>query len=86
MRRRQTTRKREILELKVIPIGGLNEIGKKLEEEYSVQYLYSDFKKKDGYKSSIRLSSEYNLYRQDYCGCIFSKKQREQEKQQKEQQ
>ena len=67
-------------------IDRLGDTGKKLEEEYSVQYLYSDFKKKDGYKSSIRLSSEYNLYRQDYCGCIFSKKQREQEKQKKEQQ
>lgn len=64
----------------------LNEIGEELSKEWAVSYLYSDFKKKDGYKSSIRLSSEYNLYRQDYCGCIFSKKQREQEKQKKEQQ
>ena len=51
----------------------LNEIGNKLEKEYHINYLYSDFKKKDGYKKSIILSREYNLYRQDYCGCIFSK-------------
>jgi predicted adenine nucleotide alpha hydrolase (AANH) superfamily ATPase len=54
----------------------LNEIGSKLSEEYSVKYLYSDFKKKEGYKRSIELSNEYNLYRQDYCGCIFSKNER----------
>ena len=52
----------------------INEIGKKLEDEYNFKYLYSDFKKKDGYKRSIVLSHEYNLYRQDYCGCKFSKK------------
>ena len=52
----------------------LNAIGKKLESEYKVPYLYSDFKKKDGYKRSIVLSKEYNLYRQDYCGCKYSKK------------
>ena len=57
----------------------LNEIGKKLSEGLSVKYLFSDFKKKEGYKRSIELSKEYNLYRQDYCGCVFSKKQREQE-------
>lgn len=51
----------------------LNEIGAKLEKEFGVKYLYSDFKKKNGYKRSIELSSEYGLYRQDYCGCIFSK-------------
>jgi len=50
----------------------LNEIGKILSEEYGVKYLYSDFKKKEGYKRSIELSKEYNLYRQDYCGCVFS--------------
>lgn len=50
----------------------LNEIGAKLEEEFNVNYLYSDFKKKNGYKRSIELSKEYDLYRQDYCGCIFS--------------
>ena len=50
----------------------LNEIGKSLEEQYNVKYLYSDFKKKDGYKKSIELSKKYNLYRQDYCGCKYS--------------
>ncbi len=48
------------------------------------QFLPSDFKKKNGYKRSLELSREYDLYRQDYCGCIFSKMQREQEKIQKE--
>lgn len=61
----------------------LNEIGLKLQEKYKINYLVSDFKKKDGYKHSIELSANYNLYRQDYCGCIYSKKQREQERQQK---
>jgi predicted adenine nucleotide alpha hydrolase (AANH) superfamily ATPase len=56
----------------------LNEIGEKLSEEYNIKYLYSDFKKKEGYKRSIELSKEYNLYRQDYCGCIFSKNERAQ--------
>jgi predicted adenine nucleotide alpha hydrolase (AANH) superfamily ATPase len=54
----------------------LNEIGQKLSNEYNINYLYSDFKKKEGYKRSIELSKEYNLYRQDYCGCIFSKNER----------
>ncbi len=52
----------------------INEIGSELEKIYPVPYLYSDFKKKDGYKRSIVLSHEYNLYRQDYCGCKYSKK------------
>lgn len=51
----------------------INEIGEILAEKYSVKYLCSDFKKKEGYKRSITLSKEYNLYRQNYCGCIFSK-------------
>ena len=55
----------------------LNEIGLKLSDEYDVKYLISDFKKKNGYKHSIELSKEYNLYRQDYCGCIYSRKDRE---------
>ena len=55
----------------------LNEIGVRLGKEYGVEYLISDFKKKNGYKRSIELSKEYNLYRQDYCGCIYSKIQRE---------
>lgn len=53
----------------------LNEIGKKLSEIYNVKYLYSDFKKKNGYKRSIELSHIYNLYRQNYCGCKYSKKE-----------
>lgn len=51
----------------------INEIGTSLSEEYNISYLYSDFKKKNGYARSIELSKEYNLYRQDYCGCIFSR-------------
>ncbi len=53
----------------------INRIGKELESEFGVKYLYSDFKKRDGYKKSIELSKEYDLYRQDYCGCEFSKKE-----------
>lgn len=53
----------------------LNDIGESLEDEYSVRFLISDFKKKDGYKKSIELSKQFNLYRQNYCGCIFSKNQ-----------
>lgn len=53
----------------------LNEIGHKLSEKYQIPYLYSDFKKKNGYKRSIELSKIYNLYRQNYCGCIYSKKE-----------
>lgn len=51
----------------------LNEIGMRLAQEYGVAYLQSDFKKKNGYKRSIELSKEYGLYRQDYCGCEFSR-------------
>ena len=57
----------------------LNEIGKELEDEYGIKYLYSDFKKKEGYKKSTEISKEYNMYRQYYCGCVFSKKQRDEE-------
>lgn len=53
----------------------INEIGKKLEEEIGVRMLPSDFKKKNGYKRSVELSKEYDLYRQDFCGCVFSKRQ-----------
>lgn len=53
----------------------LNEIGEELGKEYEINYLYADFKKKDGYKKSIELSKKYNLYRQDYCGCKYSKRQ-----------
>ena len=55
----------------------LNEIGAELFEEYGVRYLFSDFKKKNGYKRSCELSEEYGLYRQDYCGCEFSRAQRD---------
>ncbi len=50
----------------------LNEIGARLAAEYGVRYLPSDFKKKNGYKRSTELSREYGMYRQDYCGCVFS--------------
>lgn len=55
----------------------LNSIGKALAEEYGVSYLYSDFKKKNGYKRSTELSAQYGLYRQNYCGCVFSKEEQE---------
>ena len=51
----------------------LNKIGDKISKKYEVDYLYSDFKKKNGYKRSVELSKEYNMYRQDYCGCEYSK-------------
>lgn len=54
----------------------LNEIGGQLAKDYGVDYLYSDFKKRNGYKRSTELSREYGLYRQDYCGCEFSAKAR----------
>ena len=61
----------------------LNEIGSELNKKYESNYLYSDFKKKNGYKRSIELSHEYNLYRQDYCGCIFSFKEKLEKEQSK---
>lgn len=61
----------------------LNVIGAELSREYGVPYLYSDFKKKEGYKRSIALSREYGLYRQNYCGCIFSKQEAEHREEQK---
>lgn len=54
----------------------LNEIGRKISQEYGIHYLYSDFKKNNGYLQSISLSHEYGLYRQDYCGCVFSQNER----------
>lgn len=51
----------------------LNEIGGLISKEYGVEYLFSDFKKKNGYKRSVELSKEYGLYRQNYCGCVYSK-------------
>jgi len=53
----------------------LNAIGEELSNEYGVPYLYSDFKKREGYKRSCVLSAQYGLYRQDYCGCVFSKRE-----------
>lgn len=55
----------------------LNSIGSALADKYGVPYLFSDFKKREGYKRSIELSKRYNLYRQNYCGCRFSKAQAE---------
>lgn len=52
----------------------INEIGVKVADEYSLKYLLSDFKKNDGFKRSIELSKEYDLYRQSFCGCEFSKR------------
>ncbi len=51
----------------------INKIGERIASEVNVKFLYSDFKKRDGYKKSIEFSKEYNLYRQDYCGCLYSK-------------
>ena len=59
----------------------INEIGFAVAEEVGVKYLPSDFKKRGGYLHSVRLSEEYGLYRQDYCGCAFSKAERERQKQ-----
>ena len=55
----------------------INEIGQAISGEYAISWLPSDFKKKNGYKRSIELSAEYELYRQNYCGCAFSKAERE---------
>lgn len=54
----------------------LNEIGGELGEKYGVKYLFSDFKKRNGYKRSTELSREYGIYRQNYCGCVFSLRER----------
>ncbi|MDZ7263335.1 MAG: epoxyqueuosine reductase QueH [candidate division KSB1 bacterium] len=54
----------------------INQIGQQIGETYGVAFLEENFKKKDGYKRSIELSKAYQLYRQDYCGCIFSQSQR----------
>ena len=62
----------------------LNEIGLELEQVCGVSYLVSDFKKNDGYKKSILFSKEYNLYLQDYCGCVYSKKERDERVSQKD--
>lgn len=61
----------------------LNEIGGALADDYGISYLYSDFKKREGYKRSVELSKEYGMYRQDYCGCVFSYRSRQQEKEER---
>ena len=58
----------------------LNEIGEELCDGTGVTWLPSDFKKKNGYKRSTELSREYGMYRQDYCGCVFSMREREEQK------
>lgn len=58
----------------------LNEIGEELSNKYQINYLYADFKKKGGYQRSIVLSKEYDLYRQDFCGCIYSKIERDKQR------
>lgn len=55
----------------------LNAIGREVSEQYGVPYLFSDFKKRGGTKRSTELSQKFSLYRQDYCGCVFSKRERE---------
>ena len=62
----------------------INEIGKALESQYGVRHLPSDFKKKNGYKRSCALSEQYGLYRQSYCGCVFSKHEAEKREKQRE--
>ena len=57
--------------------GTINTLGRSIGEKYGVSWLPSDFKKKNGYKRSVELSKEYGLYRQDYCGCVFSRRERE---------
>lgn len=54
----------------------LNDIGEKISKEVGVKYLYSDFKKRNGFKRSTEISSKYNMYRQDYCGCVYSYNER----------
>ena len=55
----------------------INEIGERLAAEYGIAFVHSDFKKQNGYARSIQLSREYGLYRQDWCGCVYSKAERE---------
>lgn len=53
----------------------LNQIGEVISKNYHAQYLFSDFKKKNGFKRSVELTKEFDIYRQEYCGCVFSKKE-----------
>ena len=69
----QLTHRIEILAPRTIT----NEIGEEVGARYGVCHLPSDFKKKNGYKRSCELSAQYGLYRQDYCGCVFSKHEAE---------
>lgn len=62
----------------------LNEIGERKGKQYGVAYLYADFKKRGGYKRSIELSAEYHLYRQDFCGCKYSKEENERKRKQRQ--
>lgn len=55
----------------------INEIGKELEEQFGIKHLPSDFKKKNGFKRSVELTKQYGMYRQDYCGCLYSLRDRE---------
>lgn len=55
----------------------INELGEELEKTYNIKYLYADFKKRNGYKRSIEISKEYGMYRQEYCGCVYSKMEME---------
>lgn len=57
----------------------INNIGEKIGKKIGIKYLFADFKKKDGYKRSIELAKEYSLYRQDYCGCLYSKRWKNEE-------
>ena len=59
----------------------LNELGQEIAAAHGLAYLCSDFKKRNGFKESIALSEQYHLYRQDYCGCVYSKLEREEQKQ-----
>lgn len=63
--------------------GAINRIGEELAGKYGVKHLPSDLKKKDGYKRSIELSKEYGLYRQDYCGCVYSRAERDRREQER---
>lgn len=57
----------------------INDIGNKIGKKIGINYLFADFKKKDGYKRSIELAKKYDLYRQDYCGCLYSKRWKNEE-------
>ena len=62
----------------------LNDLGQEIAAAHGLRYLCSDFKKRDGFKESIALSEQYHLYRQDYCGCVYSRLEREEQKREAE--